>query len=123
MAAQQLVPSLLPGVPVFSSMATPQEKNLLAMGASSLQQVEVMERLKQLMAWQERQKASLLRQQQEQIMQLHEQRNDGSELKAVQPESGESGYHSATSCNAGVRYWIQFTMLTGVYFCSNCLPI
>ena len=41
--------------------------------SSSLQQVEVMERLKQLMAWQERQKASLLRQQQEEIIRLHSQ--------------------------------------------------
>jgi hypothetical protein len=41
---------------------------------ASSQHVEVMERLKQLMAWQEKQKASLLRQQQEQIMQLQEKR-------------------------------------------------
>lgn len=45
---------------------------LLSPRATSLQHVEVMERLKQLMAWQDRQKASLLRQQQEQIMQLHQ---------------------------------------------------
>lgn len=49
------------------------QQPLLSPRASSLQHVEVMERLKQLMAWQERQKASLLKQQQEQIMQLHQQ--------------------------------------------------
>lgn len=101
MATRQLVPSLTPGVSfpaAFSSMATtfdaPQErisatdKNVPPLLASSLQQVEVMERLQQLMAWQERQKASLLRQQQEQIMQLHKQ-HQGSKHKTIQLESGE----------------------------------
>ena len=52
----------------------------------SLQQIEVMERLKELMAWQERQKANLFRQQQEEIRRLQKQRQipgqqeqDGSE--------------------------------------------
>lgn len=60
---------------------------LLAVGASSHQQMEVMERLKQLMAWQEKQKASLFRQQQEQIMQLHKQ-HQVSEHGVVQQENG-----------------------------------
>ena len=42
-----------------------------SMGAAK--QAEMMDRLRQLMAWQEKQKASLLRQQQEEISRLHRQ--------------------------------------------------
>ena len=55
--------------------------------SSSLQQVEVMERLKQLMAWQERQKASLLRQQQEEIIRLHAQHLNTQQPQARQQEA------------------------------------
>ncbi len=42
-------------------------------GIASVPQTEVMERLKQLMAWQESQKANLLRQQQVEIIRLQKE--------------------------------------------------
>ena len=58
------------------SVSQPVEQSLQAQGLQSLlspalKQAEMVSRLQQLMAWQERQKATLFRQQQEEIMRLH----------------------------------------------------
>ena len=64
-----------------------QSAALLSPSLGAARQAEMVERLRQLMAWQERQKASLLRQQQEEIIRIHrqsqEQNGDGMESKTV----------------------------------------
>lgn len=109
MTTHELAPSVLTrssGMSTFSSMATsssgppvslPRMENvrsgyvpqpLLSVGPSSAKQVEMMDRLKQLLAWQEKQKSSLLRQQQEEIIRLRQQGSknlvqDNGELHSV----------------------------------------
>lgn len=59
------------GAPVAGENS--QSASLLSPSLGVARQAEMVERLRQLMAWQERQKASLLRQQQEEIIRLHRQ--------------------------------------------------
>ena len=73
-----LPPCPVEGVPATRAVESPSCSprrgplpGLLSPGVSSLRQEGMVSRLQQLMAWQERQKASLLRQQQEEIMRLH----------------------------------------------------
>ena len=66
-----LTNSLVPGEEVAQREQKLQTPALQSLGTSSVKQAEMMARLQQLMAWQERQKASLLKQQQEEIMRLH----------------------------------------------------
>lgn len=78
---------LLPTLVEEHSLAPPLH-SLLSLGSpSSVKQAEMLDRLKQLMAWQERQKASLLKQQQEEIIQLHEQQLGWGEID--QEDSGK----------------------------------
>lgn len=96
MATQELALSLSPTVP-FSSLAAmatlgggaseeESGRSLLSSSSSSLKQVEVMERLRQLMAWQERQRANLLRQQEEEINLLQREHQ-------APRQNGECGMH------------------------------
>ena len=83
MSHQQYGPISVQVYPGEAAVSTPQQNMALPLSASN--QAELMERLKQLRAWQQRQQADLLRQQQEQLFRLK------SEQQTAMQERAQSG--------------------------------
>ena len=83
MSHQQYGPIGVQAYPREAAISTPQQNMTLPLSASN--QAELLERLKQLRAWQQKQQADLLRQQQEQLFRLK------SEQQTAMREQAQSG--------------------------------